>query len=67
MGVKRGLHHCNANLLWSRGSLLYSVSGSNVLEYGELSTIRGRTQARNEPYSVGQAQGNADRGPDIQT
>ena len=65
MGVKRGLHHCNANLLWSNGTALYGLSEPNILQFGELSTVRGKTSTRNEPFFVGQAPriGNRRRNP----
>ena len=66
MRIKHGVHHCNANLLWSRGSALYGVSGDHILNYGELSTIPRETQARNEPQSVGSAQRNRDRRGSLQ-
>jgi len=67
MGVNRGLHHCNARLLWSSGSALFGLSGPNILEYGELSTIPRKAQTRNESFSVGKAQRSVDRGSGIQT
>ena len=66
MGVSRGVHTCNAHLLWSRGSALYGLSGPVILNYGELSTIRGKTPSRNESFSVGHASGIADRGRNAQ-
>ena len=67
MEVKRGLYHCNAGLLWSSGTALFGVSGPDILEYGELSSIRGKPSSRNEPRTVGNAQRIADRGRNPQT
>ena len=66
MGVSRGVHTCNAHLLWSRGSALYGLSGPVILNYGELSTISREAQTRDEPRSMGSAQRNRDRRGDPQ-
>ena len=61
MGANHGVHNRNAPLLWSRGSALYGLSGNHILQFGELSTICGRAQARNEPRAVGNTQRDRDR------
>lgn len=66
MGVNRVLHTGNARLLWSRGSALFGLSGPNILNYGELSTISREAQTRNEPRSMGSAQRSGDRRGNLQ-
>mgnify|MGYP003154240495 CR=1 FL=1 len=61
MRLKHGTHRCNADLLWSRGTSLYGISGPNILQYGELSTILEDTQARNKPRIMGSTQRNRNR------
>jgi len=66
MGVDCVLHTSNTPLLWSRGSALFGLSGPGILNYGELSTISGEIQARDEPRSVGHPQRSGDRRRDLQ-
>jgi len=55
MGVNRVLHTSRTRLLWGRGSALFGLSGPDILDYGELSTIPRETQAGYEPRSMGSA------------
>jgi len=62
MGTNHGVHNRSAHLLWTRGSLLYGLSGDHILQFGELSTVRGETSTGNEPRAVGHASRNVGRG-----
>ena len=67
MGANHGVHYCNTPLLWSSGSALYGLSGPNILQFGELSTICGNTQGGDEPRAVGHTQRDKNRRRNPQT